>query len=47
MVEFKNPEPEVVKPGEYIKFSRDSMILHGQTFYTVFYKLAWFAKEEK
>lgn len=41
MVEFKGCEPEVVKPGEYIKFPRESMVLHGKTFYPVFHNLAW------
>ncbi len=45
MVEFKNLKPEVVKPGEYIEFPKDSMNLHGKTFYAVFYNLAWLRYE--
>lgn len=37
MVEFKNPEPEVVKPGECIDLPKHSR----EIFYTIFYHLAW------
>lgn len=47
MVEFKNHEPKVVKPGECVEFPRDSMNLHGKTFYSVFYNLAWLRYEYK
>lgn len=47
MVEFKNPEPKVVKPGERIEFPREPMVLHGKTFYPVFHRLAWLRHEGK
>lgn len=47
MTEFEKLEPKVIKPGERVEFPRDSMLMHGKTFYTVFFKLAWLRHEGK